>query len=53
MWVMNNPRIQGMSPCTRAAASVIHGGHANGLKAWKNEKGFTLKELEQKEMAIY
>lgn len=34
-----------------AAASIIHGGHANGLIAWKNEKGVTLKELEQKEMA--
>jgi hypothetical protein len=34
-----------------AAASVIHGGQANGLTAWKNEKGVSLKELEQKEMA--
>ena len=34
-----------------AAASVIHGGHANGLIAWKNEKGVSLKELEQNEMA--
>jgi predicted type IV restriction endonuclease len=34
-----------------AAASVIHGGHANGLIAWKNEKGVSLKVLEQKEMA--
>jgi hypothetical protein len=34
-----------------AAASVIHGGHANGLIAWKNDKGVTLKDLEQKEMA--
>jgi len=34
-----------------AAASVIHGGHANGLIAWKNENGVTLKELEQQEMA--
>jgi hypothetical protein len=34
-----------------AAASVIHGGHANGLIAWKNEKRVSLKELEQKEMA--
>lgn len=33
-----------------AAASVIHGGHANGLIAWKNEKGVTLKKLEQKEL---
>ena len=34
-----------------AAASVIHGGHANGLIAWKDEKGVSLKELEQKEMS--
>ncbi len=34
-----------------AAASVIHGGHANGLISWKNSKGVTLKELEQKEIA--
>ena len=30
-----------------AAASVIHGGHANGLRDWKNSKGVSLKELEQ------
>ncbi len=29
-----------------AAAAVIHGGHANGLTAWINEKGKTLKEIE-------
>lgn len=29
-----------------AAAAVIHGGHANGLTAWKNKLGKTLKELE-------
>ncbi|MCP3959280.1 MAG: DUF4357 domain-containing protein [bacterium] len=29
------------------AASVIHGGSANGLIAWKNESGKTLKELER------
>jgi len=29
-----------------AAAAVIHGGHANGLTAWKNKYGKTLKELE-------
>ena len=34
-----------------AAASVVHGGHANGLSAWKNEKGVFLKELEQNEIA--
>lgn len=34
-----------------AAAAVIHGGHANGLREWKNAKGVSLKELEQKEVA--
>jgi hypothetical protein len=29
-----------------AAAAVIHGGSANGLTAWKNKHGKTLKELE-------
>ena len=29
-----------------AAASVIHGGHANGLTAWKNIAGKSLKVLE-------
>jgi hypothetical protein len=29
-----------------AAAAIIHGGHANGLLAWKNKKGQTLKEME-------
>lgn len=29
-----------------AAAAVIHGGQANGLTAWKNKNGKTLKELE-------
>lgn len=29
-----------------AAASVIHGGHANGLISWKNADGKTLKDLE-------
>ena len=29
-----------------AAAVVIHGGSANGLIAWKNKHGKTLKELE-------
>ena len=29
---------------------MVHGGHANGLISWKNAKGVTLKELEQKEM---
>lgn len=29
-----------------AAAAVIHGGSANGLTAWVNENGTSLKELE-------
>jgi hypothetical protein len=29
-----------------AAAAIIHGGHANGLTAWKTSDGKTLKKLE-------
>jgi hypothetical protein len=29
-----------------AAATVVHGGHANGLNVWKTKGGETLKELE-------
>lgn len=29
-----------------AAAAVVHGGHANGLIAWKNKNGKTLKDIE-------
>jgi hypothetical protein len=29
-----------------AAATVVHGGSANGLLAWKNKSGKTLKDLE-------
>jgi hypothetical protein len=29
-----------------AAAAVVHGGHANGLIAWKDKSGKTLKEIE-------
>jgi hypothetical protein len=29
-----------------AAATVVHGGSANGLLAWKDKSGKTLKELE-------
>ncbi len=29
------------------AASVIHGGSANGLTAWKDENGRTLKQVEE------
>jgi len=32
-----------------SAACVIHGGHANGLREWKNAKGVSLKKLEQKD----
>ena len=30
-----------------AAASVIHGGHTNGLTSWKNASGKTLKEIQE------
>ena len=30
-----------------AAAAVIHGGGANGLTAWRDSIGKTLKELEE------
>ena len=29
-----------------AAATVVHGGSANGLVAWKSKDGKTLKEIE-------
>ena len=29
-----------------AAAAVVHGGHANGLLAWKNKNGKTIKAIE-------
>ena len=34
-----------------AAASVIHGGHANGLTAWKDSDGNSLKEREASELS--
>lgn len=34
-----------------AAASVIHGGHANGLVAWKNRDGLSLKDKEALEIS--
>lgn len=34
-----------------AAASVIHGGQANGLQAWKDLNGISLKEKEEKEVS--
>ncbi len=30
-----------------AAAAVVHGGSANGLTAWKDESGRSLKEIEE------
>lgn len=33
-------------PSPSSAAAVVHGGTANGLTAWKNKDGRTLKELE-------
>ena len=36
-----------------AAASVIHGGHANGLTGWKNTSGVSLKEIEQKKLSKF
>lgn len=33
-----------------AAAAVIHGGQANGLAAWKDSKGLSLKEKEEQEI---
>jgi len=33
-------------PSPSSAATVIHGGTANGLTAWKNKQGKSLKELE-------
>lgn len=34
-----------------AAASVIHGGHANGLREWRDPKGVPLKDKEEKELS--
>jgi hypothetical protein len=33
-----------------AAAAVIHGGQANGLTAWKDSKGISLKQKEEKDV---
>jgi len=33
-----------------AAAAVIHGGQANGLTSWKDSKGVSLKEKEEKDI---
>jgi len=33
-----------------AAAAVIHGGQANGLTAWRDSKGISLKEREEKDL---
>jgi hypothetical protein len=35
-----------------AAAAVIHGGHANGLTAWKDEEGNTLKAIEMADQGL-
>jgi hypothetical protein len=34
-----------------AAASVINGGHANGLIAWKDRDGLSLKDKEALEIS--
>ena len=34
-----------------AAASVVHGGHANGLREWKDSNGIPLKDKEEKELS--
>src|SRR6266487_1794819 len=34
-----------------AAASVVHGGHTNGLREWKDSKGIPLKEKEEEELS--
>ena len=33
-----------------AAAAVVHGGQANGLTSWKDSKGASLKQKEEKEI---
>jgi len=33
-----------------AAAAVIHGGQANGLTAWKDSKGMSLKQKEEEDI---
>lgn len=33
-----------------AAAAVLHGGQANGLTAWKDSTGISLKQKEEKEI---
>ncbi len=33
-----------------AAAAVIHGGQANGLTSWKDSKGVSLKQKEEKDI---
>ncbi|MBW1937335.1 MAG: GIY-YIG nuclease family protein [Deltaproteobacteria bacterium] len=33
-----------------AAAAVVHGGQANGLTAWKDGKGLSLKQKEEKDI---
>ena len=43
-WLVFTRNVELASPS--AAAAVVHGGHANGLTAWKTSDGKTLKELE-------
>ena len=33
-----------------AAAAVVHGGQANGLIAWRDSNGVSLKEREEKDV---
>lgn len=35
------------SPFVRKLPSVIHGGSANGLTAWRDDQGRTLKQIEE------
>jgi Domain of unknown function (DUF4357) len=35
-----------------AAAAVVHGGHTNGLTAWKTSEGKTLKDVESAKQPV-
>jgi hypothetical protein len=43
-WLVFTRDVEFTSPS--AAAAVVHGGHANGLTAWKDSEGRTLKQIE-------
>lgn len=43
-WLVFTRDVEFTSPS--AAAAVVHGGHANGLTAWRNWEGRTLKQIE-------